>query len=156
MADAPTAYPAGNDGDQTSPNEIPWQTVFFWMVCFALNAMAQPTGRLLGIPFQHQSVLRTSPIISICDAIGVVGSMLHATVLSSPKIRVRQAASCILQARVVDKENQPDPQAIPSLKAQSKARWVGFLLGAFPQFINLFASKSIQLHQAFGALYLTS
>ncbi|KAL4815120.1 hypothetical protein BDW67DRAFT_186171 [Aspergillus spinulosporus] len=47
-------------------------------------------------------------------------------------------------------------KTLKALKSQAKARWVGFLLGALPQFIKLFSSNGISLSQALGVMYLAS
>ncbi|CEN62682.1 hypothetical protein ASPCAL09314 [Aspergillus calidoustus] len=158
--------PSNDAPNEACPNEIPWPTIFFWMICFAINAAAQSTGRVLNLDlsFGQLALLRSSPIISIFDATGVVASLLTTT-YQSPIItttRIREAASRMLLRRIVDEEDddRPDIRAIQSLKAQRWPRWIGFLLGALPQFLKLFAARGlgvgIALSQALGAMYLAS
>ncbi|RDW87051.1 uncharacterized protein DSM5745_03693 [Aspergillus mulundensis] len=140
--------------EQCCSSEIAWPTLFFWMVCFAINSMAQPTGMVLGLRYRHQAILRSSPILSACDILGVMASMVY----SAPKSAtdVREQAGRILIDRTADTDGNPDTRKIADLEHQAISRWVGFILGALPQFIKLFASKGIPFSQALGAMYLSS
>lgn len=51
--------------------KIMWQTVLFWMICFALNSASQLTGKVLGLSFRHKG-LRVSPVVYFFDAITVL------------------------------------------------------------------------------------
>ncbi|KAL3472481.1 hypothetical protein BJX99DRAFT_262265 [Aspergillus californicus] len=121
--------------------------------------MSQPTGYVLGTRYRHPTILRSSPIICICDAINVVVSTIcwmPIVLASNRKMSARRAATRVLMYRFANNTGYPDMQAIKTLKAQTTMRWVGFTLGALPQFIKLFASKGVPLSQAFGAMYLAS
>ncbi|KAL5336141.1 hypothetical protein BJX70DRAFT_291886 [Aspergillus crustosus] len=142
---------------QEDPSEISWPTLFFWMACFALNSISQPSGRVLGTPYRHQSILRGSPIICAFDAINIVASwLIHLLFPIARPAGVRLAATRVLLQRFIDEQGNPDLPAIKSLQAQSRARWVGFLLGVLPSAIKLFASKGIPYSQAAGAMFLSS
>jgi hypothetical protein len=133
--------------------EVSWPTVFFWIVCFALNTMSQPTGRILGLSYRYPSILRSSPIAYAFDAINVLVSWRILVVYS--RLPGRLAATQILKDRMTDTKDQT-LHAIRSLKEQSKVRWIGFVLGVLPQAIKLFATRGMPWTQALGALYLAS
>ncbi|KAI1743978.1 hypothetical protein F4680DRAFT_408084 [Xylaria scruposa] len=65
-----------HDEPTASPDTIPAPTVLFWMVCFALNAMAEPSGSVCGIRFEPFWLFRISPLMSLCDGIHMVASWL--------------------------------------------------------------------------------
>ncbi|KAI0195297.1 hypothetical protein EV127DRAFT_420627 [Xylaria flabelliformis] len=74
--DVPVLPGAMHDESTASPNTIPAPTVLFWMICFALNAMAEPSGPVCGIGFEPYWLLRISPLMSLCDGIHMVASWL--------------------------------------------------------------------------------
>ncbi|KAK7926802.1 hypothetical protein PG985_003800 [Apiospora marii] len=61
------------DSDEsTSPDEastdfstIPGPTVLFWIVCLALNAMAEPSGSISGSGYEPHWLLRMSPLVAL-------------------------------------------------------------------------------------------
>ncbi|KAL2833316.1 hypothetical protein BDW59DRAFT_156818 [Aspergillus cavernicola] len=151
------AEPIPAQGSESDNHQILWPTIFFWMVCFALNSTSQPTGRVLGLPYRHPSILRSSPIICAFDAINILTSWVtHVVSPIAKPASFRHSATRILLHRVVNKEGNPDIQAIKNIKAQSRVRWALFLLGTVPQFIKLFTSRGIPWSQAIGAIYLAS
>ncbi|KAL4875608.1 hypothetical protein BJY04DRAFT_201423 [Aspergillus karnatakaensis] len=140
------------------PHEIPWPTIFFWMACFALNSISQPTGRMLGTRYRHQPVLRGSPILCAFDSVNILVSwFIYLIAPTTSPTSIRQAAARVLLERVTDDScGNPDLIAIKDTKAQSRVRWFGFLLGVLPSAIKLFVSKGIPLSQVAGAMYLAS
>jgi hypothetical protein len=157
--------PSNDVPNEACPDAIQWPTIFFWMICFAINAAAQSTGRVLNLDlsFGQLALLRSSPIISIFDAISVVVSLIKSTHQSPTPTRICEEASRILLRRMVDEEDddRPDIRAIQSLKAQRWPRWIGFLLGALPQFLKLFAARGgvgvgIAVSKVLGAMYFAS
>lgn len=72
MAVASDQIPAGSDlGDP-----IPGPTILFWMVCFALNAMAAPSGSDVGFGYEPRWLLSMSPVAPLFDAIHIVSTWL--------------------------------------------------------------------------------
>ncbi|KAL2828759.1 hypothetical protein BDW59DRAFT_142985 [Aspergillus cavernicola] len=158
MSSQPDPTPAARSEPGCS-HEIPWPTIFFWMACLAINSISQPTGRVLGTPYQHQSILRGSPILCAFDAIHMLVSwVIYVGVSSTPPTTwsIRIAATRILLHRVVDDQGKPDLQAIHNFNMQSRVRWIAFLVGALPQVIKLYTSSGVAWSQAFGAMYLAS
>ncbi|KAL2783550.1 hypothetical protein BJX66DRAFT_318324 [Aspergillus keveii] len=147
---------AGGSEARYSP-EISWPTIFFWMVCLALNSIAQRSGRVLGTKCRHQAILRSSPIVCGFDAMDMLISWVaHAYSPTTPRPRIRHGASKVLLQRFIDKEGTPNIQAIARFKAQSAVRYLAFFLGVIPQLIKLFASRGVAWSQAAGAMYLAS
>lgn len=141
------------------PHEVAWQTLFFWMVCLAINSVSQPNGRVLGTSYRHQAILRGSPIFCAFDAIDTLASWVVYVVSSSTPFtiwNIRIAATRILLRRVVDRQGARDLGTIDKLVAQSRLRWVTFGVGVLPVVVKLYASKGIAWSQAIGTMYLAS
>ncbi|KAJ5738480.1 hypothetical protein N7493_001635 [Penicillium malachiteum] len=86
----------------------------------------------------------------------MVAPLLHA-VYHSPTVEcICEEATRILLQRIVDDRDDPDVEAMKSLKSQASLRWLTFFLGVLPQLIKLFASRGIPLFQILGAMYLFS
>ncbi|KAL2782545.1 hypothetical protein BJX66DRAFT_320448 [Aspergillus keveii] len=83
--------------------------IFFWMVCLALNSIAQRSGRVLGTKCRHQAILRSSPIVCGFDAMDMLISWAaHAYSPTTPRPRIRHGASKVLLQRFIDNEGTPD------------------------------------------------
>ncbi|KAI1161587.1 hypothetical protein F5B18DRAFT_429695 [Nemania serpens] len=67
-----------SSGMPDEPDTIPAPTVLFWMLCFALNAMAEPSGSVRGLGYEPRWLLRISPVMALFDGIHVVASWLTA------------------------------------------------------------------------------
>ncbi|CEL08687.1 hypothetical protein ASPCAL11832 [Aspergillus calidoustus] len=140
-----------------SSGEILGPTVLFWMVCFAINSMTQPTGRVLGIPYDHPSILRSSPIICAFDAIEVLAEWASLAFNPSSPMTLGVAAFHLVHHRTRDAPSAHDAvQAIKRIKEQTQFRWATFLIGTVPQYIKLFASRGTPFSTAFGTMYLAS
>lgn len=152
---------------------VPGPTVLFWMVCFAMNALSQPYGRLCGLSNKFQVLLRTSPIILAFDAINVLVTWMASVGFAGRSWRI--AATRILRGRFsttlsVPDTNNPERRLIirrldvegiatlRALKRQTKERLILFSFGAMPQFVKLFGSWGTPLimMQVLGAMYLSS
>lgn len=72
MAVASDQVPASADLGDT----IPGPTILFWMVCFALNAMAAPSGSDVGFGYEPRWLLSMSPVVPLFDAVHMVGTWL--------------------------------------------------------------------------------
>ncbi|KAJ6031406.1 hypothetical protein N7540_002138 [Penicillium herquei] len=136
--------------------EIEGPQIFFWMVCLAFNSIAQPSGSVLGLSSEYHTFLRSSPIICAFDTIIMVAPLLRGIYISPTIECIREEATQILFQRIVDYRDDPDVEAIKSLKSQASLRWFTFFLGVLPQLIKLFASRGVPMFQAFGAMYLFS
>ncbi|KAL2856790.1 hypothetical protein BJX68DRAFT_229475 [Aspergillus pseudodeflectus] len=146
-----TALTPGSSGEILGP------TVLFWLVCFAINSMTQPTGRVLGIPYDHPSILRSSPIICAFDAIEVLVEWASLAFNPSSPMTLRVAAFHLVHHRTRDEPSAHDAvRAIKRIKEQTQLRWATFLIGTVPQYIKLFASRGTPFSTAFGTMYLAS
>ncbi|KAJ5726255.1 uncharacterized protein N7483_007612 [Penicillium malachiteum] len=136
--------------------QIEGPQIFFWMICLAFNVIAQPSGCVLEFSSDYHTFLRSSPIICAFDTITMVAPLLLG-IYHSPTIDgIREEATRILFQRIVDYRDDPDVEAIKSLKSEARLRWFTFFLGVLPQLIKLFASTGIPMFQVFGAMYFVS
>ncbi|KAI5922762.1 hypothetical protein F4810DRAFT_253178 [Camillea tinctor] len=126
---------------ENPPSKVSGPTVLFWMVSFALNAMAQPTGPVSGNVYCK--LLCCSPVISLSSALHLAGCWCRRAASS---FSARSAATQVLAERT--------EVAAKKLKADAPFRRVGFVFGVLPQFIKLFGSTGLFWVQFFGAMYL--
>jgi hypothetical protein len=119
--------------------------------------MTQPTGRVLGIPYGHPSILRSSPIICAFDVIEVLVEWASLAFNPSSPMTLRVAAFHLVHHRTRDEPSAHDAvQAIKRIKEQTQFRWATFLIGTVPQYIKLFARRGTPFSTAFGTMYLAS
>jgi hypothetical protein len=85
---------------------VPGPTVSFWMVCFAINALSQPYGRLCGLSNKFQVLLRTCPIILAFDAINALVTWMASVGFAGRSWNI--AATRILRGRFTRTLSVPD------------------------------------------------
>jgi hypothetical protein len=147
------------------------------MACFALNALAQPYGRLCGLSYNNSALLGTSPIICCFDSVNILITWIASVMFSNQSWK--HAATRILRERItktlsvmqrpddlshLGETRRPvvrrvDTEAVNRLRAmkhQKKERYILFGLSVVPQFLKLFGSTGMPLMQALGAMYLVS
>jgi hypothetical protein len=133
--------------------------IYFLMVCFAMNSVAQPTGRMLGLPYPHSAIFRSSPFLCGFDAVHILAHWLAEYISACWSERrladFRLAATRALMYRIID-DDEPDIKAARRIKQGAHLRCAGFLLTVLPALIKLFASRGIPWSQAFGAMFLAS
>ncbi|ETS81496.1 hypothetical protein PFICI_06498 [Pestalotiopsis fici W106-1] len=74
--DGAASTAAARNEAPASGDPIPGPTILFWMVCFALNAMAAPSGSDIGLGYEPRWLPSLSPVIPVFDAIHIVGTWL--------------------------------------------------------------------------------
>lgn len=140
-------------------NEISWPALFFWLVCFAANAVGQPSGRVCGVvEYKHRALLRMSPIISFFDSLHILAFWFSNLALDPTWVNFRRLAAHILDTRIVDHQSKSDYKAIASLRSHALTRWALFLITVLPQYMKLFAATGASLTMAkiLGAMFLCS
>lgn len=69
---------AAQAGPPAAPDPVTGPTALFWMVCFALNAAAAPSGSVCGLGYEPNWVLRMSPAMQFFDGLHMVVTWLMA------------------------------------------------------------------------------
>jgi len=131
---------------QPQSNQIQGPVILFWMLTFALNAIGQSCGDVLGLGSEHRWVLRVSPVIYAMDTVEVALSWLALVVFRREPISL--AATRILRERIKDDHD------IRKLKSHTALRWMAFAIGVLPQIIKVLGSTGIPVSQAVAALYI--
>ncbi|KAI1264774.1 hypothetical protein F5Y18DRAFT_78654 [Xylariaceae sp. FL1019] len=80
-----------DDPATATPDTVSGPTALFWMVCFALNAMAEPSGSVCNLGLEPQWVLRMSPFMMLFDGIHMMASWLVAYFKNGKSIRIATA-----------------------------------------------------------------
>ncbi|KAI0141917.1 hypothetical protein GGR57DRAFT_396384 [Xylariaceae sp. FL1272] len=84
-----------DDPATATPNTVSGPTALFWMVCFALNAVAEPSGSVCGLGLEPQWVLRLSPIMMFFDGIHMIASWLTSYFKYGKSIRIATAKTLL-------------------------------------------------------------
>ena len=74
-----------------------WQTIFWILVALSINAMAQPGGRICGLPSRYQTYLRCSPFICAADMLSIIMRLLVFTLYQ--RLPTREALGVLLHER---------------------------------------------------------
>jgi hypothetical protein len=62
---------------------VSWQTAYWTLIPLAVNTVAQPSGRILGLPAKYRTYLRCSPLICATDSLSIfIRLILYLTAFS--------------------------------------------------------------------------
>jgi hypothetical protein len=146
---------AVSNSPEWCPHPVTRFNLAFWLICLGVNALVQPTGRILGLSYRHHALLRAHPIIYAADAVAVLVSWF-ATIFFSLR-GIRGGASYIVAQRIVDDQGLPDEDTISVTKGHSLIRLATFIPAVVPQFIKLWASSgTFRFERAIGTMYVGS
>ncbi|KAF2726689.1 hypothetical protein EJ04DRAFT_582532 [Polyplosphaeria fusca] len=70
---------AGNDtlpAPGQPPNTVSWQSAFWPLIAWMVTVIAQPTGRVSGLPYGYRAMVRCCPLICAFDAFWMVTTFL--------------------------------------------------------------------------------
>jgi hypothetical protein len=133
--------------------------------------MAQPGGRVCGLPSRYRTYLRCSPLLCVVDAVSILLRMLVSTYLGQSPL---EALGTLLHERFKDSEGagsqdsrQPtnhnatvelDDQSggVQSLERMTWLRWLWFILGTLPPAIKLASMRGVPWTQVWGMIFLAS
>ncbi|KAF2682907.1 hypothetical protein K458DRAFT_488153 [Lentithecium fluviatile CBS 122367] len=136
--------------------ETPSRTVsgpflYFTFVCLALNAVAQPTGRVCGTPYNLRFLLRCSPIYNLIDGIGVAAIWIYHWWWKRHGLIV--AAAKVVKIRFQE-VSADEGESLASIERSRGFRLGVFVFGVLPQVVKLFACRGVVGMQLTGAMYL--
>jgi hypothetical protein len=165
----------------SSPAESPqgppasWQTIFWILTCLAINSMAQPGGRICGLPSRYRTYLRCSPLICAADVLSILtrlvvsavyqrlslleslGILLHRRFNSIESTKAGSNESPSLETLTTQLgEDEDKAEGIQSLERMTWLRWLWFLLGTLPPAIKLLSMEGIGWSKAWGSMFLIS
>lgn len=147
--------PASNTTALTpAQSSLAWESVIWAFVPITLNAMTQPSGRVLGFPSSWNFAIRCSPIVCFASVVHSLYTIMEAF---SRTLSVKQALELFAAERFEDSsEDDKSEGSFTSLRKNIVIR-IGLLgLGALPQAIKLYAAKSIPWTQAPCSVFLAT
>jgi hypothetical protein len=135
--------------------------------------MAQPGGRVCGLPSRYRTYLRCSPLLCVADALSVITRLLVSTTYlrQSPLEAVRillhsrfngpdhtdeQASPSRRREALLAELEEAEAEGIQSLEKMTWLRWTWFILGTLPAAIKLASVKGVPWAQAWGMMFLSS
>jgi hypothetical protein len=135
--------------------------------------MAQPGGRICGLPSRYRTYLRCSPLLCAADALSVVSQL--AVLYLYRKRSFSEAIGIVLHERfeadkgdehsegqrpaVLDDDDDGDDEqteTLHSLETMTWLRWLWFILGTLPPAIKLISMSGVPWEQTWGIMFLTS
>lgn len=147
-----------------------WQTIFWTLVPLAINSMAQPGGRICGLPSRYRTYLRCSPLLCAADALSVVSQL--AVLYWYRKRSFSEAIGIVLHERfepdkgdehsevqrpaILHDDADEETETLNSLETMTWLRWLWFILGTLPPAIKLMSMSGVPWEQAWGMMFLTS
>jgi len=149
---------------------VSWQTIFWTLVPLAINSMAQPGGRICGLPSRYRTYLHCSPFLCAADALSVVSQL--AALYLYRKQSFSEAIGTVLHERfeadkgdehsegqrpaIHDDDDDEEAETLHSLETMTWLRWLWFILGTLPPAIKLMSMRGVLWEQAWGMMFLTS
>ncbi|KAK8067682.1 hypothetical protein PG996_006794 [Apiospora saccharicola] len=143
----------------TGPDEttVSWQSAWFAIVAIAMNSMSSPNGMVLSFPSSWGEALRSSPIISLFDAVELSLFWLLAVLLTgeSPRVAARRVARVRFRDTVVEAGGQQNADGGQQSLSRLRNRfWV--TQAALTQVMKLFSFRGVFGFQECAAFYLYS
>lgn len=138
---------------QNSPsNEVPWQSIFMMLLGLAFANMTQPCGKVLGQSAHLGCWLRSSPIVSLADAILLLTNIIRA---ARHEQSLANGALTVLESRL-ELTHEEEWYGFRSLEKKTLVRW----LLVVPLFVytslKLFGYKGVPISQTVGYAYVLS
>jgi hypothetical protein len=121
--------------------------------------LAQPSGRILGLPAKYRTYVRCSPLICAADSLSIfVHFILYLTAFP-----LKDAIVLLIHQRFGDAEKDDDAQdeerieeGIQAIKKLTFIRWLFFIFGTLGPGIKLMAMEGVPWTKAWGAMFLAS
>jgi len=112
--------------------------------------MAQPSGRVCGLPSKYRTYLRCSPLICAADSLSI---LVHLA-LYLAAFPFRDGIRLLVHQRFGDDEGDED--GIHAIEKMTFIRWMFFIFGTLGPGIKLMAMEGVKVTKAWGAMFLLS
>lgn len=147
--------PALDERGATSTNylesHLSWQTAFWCLTAVALNTMAQPAGRILGLNSDYSFYIRASPLVCLHSIMGTVFYLI------TDIIAGHSFADATLrwESRRFGEFRDRDEPSLENLRSNTTARLALFVLSALLPAIKLYSCHGVEFTQTICTVYLT-
>ncbi|KAK5124112.1 hypothetical protein LTR85_001815 [Meristemomyces frigidus] len=129
-----------------------WQSLFWAIVPIALNAMSQPSGRILGHPSTMNFTLRCSPVLCAASAIDSIVRVIAYTISEGS---FPDGVKLFTAVRFSDRRNDDDG-SFNSMRKNTLFRTLLFVLGVVPQLVKIYATRGIPWTLAWCTAFLAT
>lgn len=132
--------------------QLSWQSAFWARVTIALNSMALPSGRVLGLPSTWNFALRSSPLFC------ALATVYDIWLLSRAVLYKWSLTEGLERWRAIrfQGENSRGHGSFESLRNNKALTVLLFAFGALPQLVKINATRSIPLTQTCSAMYMAT
>jgi hypothetical protein len=139
----------------SSPSPVTWQVVCWVLLPLAINSMAQPSGKILGLQSRYRIYLSSSPILCVADAVSAIfGLTFSMLILRVNPIKTSRLVMLRRTEHIVTVEKvEYRPRRFQS---RTWARSLFFILGALPAAIKLCSFTGLPWTKTWGMMFLSS
>jgi hypothetical protein len=134
--------------------QVPWYSIFWALVAFSTNSMAQPAGMVCGGPPYVSFLLRSSPIICIIDTLFLFCRLVYYMWTGS---NFAEAHKSLLRLRFQSWDVGIDDKVdtFRSLQRDRAVRWILFAF-LLPQILKLYFFQGLIWAKIIASMYLAS
>ncbi|KAH9209801.1 hypothetical protein DL95DRAFT_476286 [Leptodontidium sp. 2 PMI_412] len=142
----------------STSSQASWQTAYWTLIPLAVNTMAQPSGRILGLPAKYRTYLRCSPLICTADSLSI---FIH-LILYYTAFPFKDAIRLLIHQRFDDdekddgKDGERYEEGFQAVEKLTFVRWLFFIFGTLGPGIKLMAMEGVPWTKTWGAMFLVS
>jgi hypothetical protein len=139
----------------SSPSPVTWQVICWVLLPLAINSMAQPSGKILGLPSRYRIYLSSSPILCVADAVSAIFGLAFSMLIL--RVNPIKASKLVMLRRVEHIVTMEKVECRPGrFQSRTWARSLFFVMGALPAAIKLCSFSGLPWTKTWGMMFLSS
>jgi hypothetical protein len=139
----------------SSPSPVTLQVICWVLLPLAINSMAQPSGKILGLPSRYRIYLSSSPILCVADAVSAIFGLMSSMLIL--RVNPIKASKLVMKRRIESVMSVEKVEYRPGrFQSRTWARSLFFILGALPAAIKLYSFTGLPWTKTWGMMFLSS
>jgi hypothetical protein len=139
----------------SSPSPVTLQVICWVLLPLAINSMAQPSGKILGLPSRYRIYLSSSPILCVADAVSAIFGLMFSMLIL--RVNPIKASKLVMKRRIEGFMSVEKMEYLPRrFQSRTLARSLFFILGALPATIKLCSFTGLPWTKTWGMMFLSS
>jgi hypothetical protein len=137
------------------PSPVTWQVICWILLPLAINSMAQPSGKILGLSSRYRIYLSSSPILCVADAVSAIFGLMFC--MLTLRVNPIKASKLAIKRRIEGIMSAEKVEYLPRrFQSRTLARSLFFVLGAVPAAIKLCSFTGLPWTKTWGMMFLSS